>query len=110
MVALGSELQRRGHNVTFFQIPDGKQKVLSAEIDCKLIGESEFPLGWTFQRKNEWGKLRGILIKDLIIGIIMTIRLGKKNFKNKGFINRTKDSHNHILCIGFSQSSKIAKS
>ena len=59
MIALGRELQRRGHNVTFFQIPDGQQKVLSAEIDCQLIGQSEFPLGWTFQRKTEWGKLMG---------------------------------------------------
>ena len=60
MIALGRELQRRGHNVTFFQIPDGQQKVLSAEMDCQLIGQSEFPLGWTLQRKTEWGQLMGL--------------------------------------------------
>ena len=60
MIALGRELQRRGHNVTFFQIPDGQQKVLSAEMNCQLIGQSEFPLGWTCQRKAEWRNLMGI--------------------------------------------------
>ncbi|MDJ0569265.1 MAG: glycosyltransferase [Pleurocapsa sp. MO_192.B19] len=60
MIALGRELQRRGHNVTFFQIPDGQQKVLSAEMNCQLIGQSEFPLGSTFQLKTEWRKLMGI--------------------------------------------------
>ncbi len=60
MLALGRELQRRDHNVTFFAIPDVQQKVFSAAMNCQLIGEFEFPLGWTFQRKKEWGKLMGL--------------------------------------------------
>ncbi len=60
VIALGRELQRRGHRITFFQIPDTQQKVLSAGLDCQLIGASEFPLGWLAQEYAIGGKLKGL--------------------------------------------------
>ncbi|WP_373526102.1 glycosyltransferase [Nostoc sp.] len=60
MIALGCELQKRGHKVTFFQVPDAQQKVLSAGLNCHLIGESEFPIGSMSQRYAELGKLSGL--------------------------------------------------
>ncbi len=60
MLALGRELQRRGHRITFFQVPDSQQKVLSAGLNSQLIGLSEFPLGSMRQRYAELGKLSGL--------------------------------------------------
>ena len=60
MIPLGHELQRRGHKVTCFQIPDGEQKVISAGLNCQVIGQHEFPLGSMEQRYAELGKLSGL--------------------------------------------------
>lgn len=72
MLALGRELQRRGHDVTVFQLPDTQQKVLSAGLNCQLIGQSEFPLGSMRQRAAELGKLSGSA------GVRYTIDFGKR--------------------------------
>ncbi|MDZ8235864.1 MAG: glycosyltransferase [Nostoc sp. ChiQUE01a] len=45
MCALGRELQRRGHRVTLFHIPDVQTKVQKAGLEFHTIGEAEFPLG-----------------------------------------------------------------
>ncbi|HEY9636060.1 MAG TPA: glycosyltransferase [Coleofasciculaceae cyanobacterium] len=60
MLGLGRELKRRGHSVTFFQVPDAEKKVLSAGLNCQLIGQSEFPVGSLPQRYAELGKLSGL--------------------------------------------------
>lgn len=60
MAALGRELKRRGHSVTFFQIPDAQSEILAAGLDCTLIGQSDFPLGWTEERNAERGQLSEI--------------------------------------------------
>jgi zeaxanthin glucosyltransferase len=60
MMALGCELQKRGHHVTFFQVPDAEQKILSAGLDCKLIGRSQYPIGSMPQIYSELGKLSGM--------------------------------------------------
>ena len=60
MLALGRELQRRGHDVTVFQVLDAQKKVLTAGLNCQLIGQSEFPLDSMPQRYAELGKLSGI--------------------------------------------------
>jgi MGT family glycosyltransferase len=60
LIALGRELQSRGHQITFFQIPDTQQKVLAAELDCQMIGQSEFPLGWLAQEYAIGGTLKGL--------------------------------------------------
>jgi zeaxanthin glucosyltransferase len=45
MLPLGQELQRRGHQVTFFGIVDAQAKVLAAGLEFRSIGAAEFPLG-----------------------------------------------------------------
>ena len=45
MAALGRELQQRGHQVTFLQMPDIEAKVRSEGLDFLPIGQSDHPLG-----------------------------------------------------------------
>lgn len=45
MTALGRELQRRGHRVTLFQIPDIESKVKTARLEFQAIGAAFYPPG-----------------------------------------------------------------
>lgn len=59
MLPLGRELQRRGHQVTLFNILDAQAKTMAAGLGFQVIGESEFPSGWTVQWNAKQGKLKG---------------------------------------------------
>jgi MGT family glycosyltransferase len=59
-IALSKELQRRGHQVTFFQVVDARQKVESAGLGFHVIGESEFPLGAMAEFLSHLGNLSGM--------------------------------------------------
>ncbi|GAA6619995.1 glycosyltransferase [Scytonema sp. NUACC26] len=72
MLGLGRELQKRGHNVTIFQLLDTQQKVVSSGLQCHVIGKSEFPIGSMLQRAAMLGKLSGIA------GVRYTIEFGKR--------------------------------
>lgn len=45
MAALGRELVARGHRVTFFQLPDLEQKILSEGLEFRPYGGRDFPPG-----------------------------------------------------------------
>ena len=60
MTTLGHELQRRGHRVTLFGIPDARAKTLAAGLEFWAIGEQEFPLGASVASFAELGKLSGL--------------------------------------------------
>ncbi|KYC40334.1 glycosyl transferase family 1 [Scytonema hofmannii PCC 7110] len=72
MLGLGRELQKRGHDVTVFQLLDTQQKVVSSGLKCHVIGQSEFPIGSMLQRAATLGKLSGIA------GVRYTIEFGKR--------------------------------
>jgi zeaxanthin glucosyltransferase len=59
-IALSRELQRRGHQVTFFQVEDARQRVEAAGLGFQVIGEAEFPLGAMSKFLAHLGTLRGI--------------------------------------------------
>lgn len=59
MTVLGSELKQRGHRVTVLGIEDSRDKVLKAELEFELIGESVFPPGATKELFTELGNLSG---------------------------------------------------
>jgi zeaxanthin glucosyltransferase len=59
ILPLGQELQRRGHQVTLLGILDAQAKTMAAGLGFQVIGESEFPNGWTAQWNATQGKLRG---------------------------------------------------
>lgn len=42
---LGFELQKRGHRVTFFQLADAKERILSAGLEFQAIAQDCFPVG-----------------------------------------------------------------
>jgi zeaxanthin glucosyltransferase len=60
MTTLGYELQRRGHRVTLFGIPDARAKTLAAGLEFCAIGEAEFPAGSSAASFAELGKLSGL--------------------------------------------------
>jgi zeaxanthin glucosyltransferase len=59
MLALGYELQRRGHRVTLFGIHDAQTKTLAAGLGFQAIGESEVPAGATAAAFAQLGNLSG---------------------------------------------------
>lgn len=56
---IGRELQRRGHRITVFNIPDVEPKALAADFNFLVIGESEFSPDKIAQYWEEKGKLKG---------------------------------------------------
>ena len=47
MTALGRKMQARGHEVTFFGLPDAARIIHSAGLDFVPFGEEEYPVGPT---------------------------------------------------------------
>jgi UDP:flavonoid glycosyltransferase YjiC (YdhE family) len=60
MTTLGYELQRRGHRVTLFAVPDAQPKTLAAGLEFWAIGEEEFPAGASAESFTQLGKLSGV--------------------------------------------------
>ncbi|WP_245911823.1 glycosyltransferase, partial [Brunnivagina elsteri] len=60
MCALGRELQRRGHRVTLFHMPDIQTKVQKAGLEFYTIGEAEFPLGSLQPMYKKLGEMSGL--------------------------------------------------
>lgn len=60
MAALGRELQRRGHLITFLQIPDLESKVRSEGLNFWPIGQSAYQSGELAETFAQLGKLSGL--------------------------------------------------
>uniref|UniRef100_A0A8J6ZQI7 Glycosyltransferase n=1 Tax=Desmonostoc muscorum LEGE 12446 TaxID=1828758 RepID=A0A8J6ZQI7_DESMC len=60
MCALGRELQRRGHRVTLFHMPDVQTKVQKAGLEFYTVGEAEFPLGSLEPMYKKLGEMSGL--------------------------------------------------
>jgi zeaxanthin glucosyltransferase len=60
MCALGRELQRRGHQVTIFGVPDIRQKIINSNLNFWQIGEAEFPVGSIENFYQKLGNLSGL--------------------------------------------------
>ncbi len=60
MAALGRELQRRGHRITFVQIPDFEPLVRSQKLNFWPIGQSAYRPGELAQVFAQLGKLSGL--------------------------------------------------
>ncbi len=58
--ALGRELQQRGHQVTFFQMPDIRAKIVAEGLNFCPIGQSDHPLGSLPESIAQLGKLSGL--------------------------------------------------
>ena len=110
MIALGRELQRRGHNVTFFQIPDFYAYTVwfypakEGQIflpHWRIFRECwssvwQAQLSW-YERMycylsmlKQWQGTEFLLIKDLIIGFMTIIQIFKKSVNHKYFGKREK--------------------
>lgn len=60
MAALGRELQKRGHRITFLQIPDVELKVRSEGLNFLAIGNANYRPGELEESLAQIGKLSGI--------------------------------------------------
>lgn len=70
MCALGRELQRRGHGITFFGVPDAQSKVIQSGLDYRIIGEAEFPNGKMEEIYKQLGKMNGVAGVNFTINLI----------------------------------------
>jgi MGT family glycosyltransferase len=59
-VALGRELQCRGHRVIFFQMPDIESKIRDEGLEFLSIGRSDHPLGSLPESIAQLGQLSGL--------------------------------------------------
>lgn len=60
MFALGRELQRRGHRVTFIGVLDAQAATRAAGLEFQAIAESEYPLGAIPKLIAQLGELSGL--------------------------------------------------
>lgn len=60
MCALGRELQRHGHRVTIFHMPDVQPKVQKTRLDFWTIGMAEFPPGKLDSIYRQLGEMSGL--------------------------------------------------
>jgi zeaxanthin glucosyltransferase len=60
MCSIGRELQRRGHRVTLFGVPDVGVKVAKAGLEFREIGATVFPLGRIDQMFQKLGELSNL--------------------------------------------------
>ena len=60
MAAVGSELQKRGHRITFFQVPDIEAAVKRAGLEFHTIGKDLSPLGSIKKLDDKLSTLKGI--------------------------------------------------
>ncbi len=60
MIPLGSELLRRGHQVTVFGFLDAQATTLASGLECQSLAEDEFPLGSNAEEFTQRGKLSGL--------------------------------------------------
>jgi UDP:flavonoid glycosyltransferase YjiC (YdhE family) len=54
MMTLCRELQRRHHQIVFFQLLETEAKVKAAGFECQTIGHERFPLGPFPKNFNAW--------------------------------------------------------
>ncbi len=59
MCTLGRELQRRGHSVILFGVPDLQTKIVQTGIEFCILGEAEFPKGTLATIYQRLGELSG---------------------------------------------------
>ena len=60
MTTLGYELKQRGHRVTLIGVADAQEKAIAAELEFRLMGESDFPPGATTEIFTQLGRLSGL--------------------------------------------------
>lgn len=70
IMALGRELQKRGHRVTCFQILDAEPKVLAEGLNFYPIGQSDAPLGSSAQTLAQLGELSGSVAAQFTSNLI----------------------------------------
>lgn len=67
MANLGHELQKRGHKVTLFGVPDIREKMARSRLDFFEIGANDFQLGSIDSMYTKLGELSGLEGLEFVI-------------------------------------------
>lgn len=70
MLPLGQELQRRGHRVTLFGIPEAEPKAIAAGVAFSPVGAAEFPMGASVEGLSKLGQLQGLAALQYTIHLL----------------------------------------
>ena len=70
LLALARRLQRRGHNVTFFQLADLKSRIEAAGIRHVGIGEDDLPAGSLARALEDLSRLEGTAAFERVIASV----------------------------------------
>jgi len=73
MLPLGQELQRRGHQVTLFGLPECQPKAIAAGIAFSPVGAAEFPVGSGAQVLSKLGQLQGLAALRYTLDVLQQI-------------------------------------
>ena len=70
--SLADELIRRGHQVTFFNLPDFAEPVRSRGLNFEAFGERDYPAGSFAERYRKMSKLEGLAASRASLDILTT--------------------------------------
>lgn len=71
LLALAVQLKKRGHDVTFFQLADLKNRIEAAGIRYVALGEDELPIGSLIRELEDLSKLEGTAAFERVIASVV---------------------------------------
>jgi MGT family glycosyltransferase len=71
LLALAAQLQKRGHDVTFFQLADLKSRIEAAGVRFVAFGEDELPEGSLIRELEDLSKLEGTAAFERVIASVV---------------------------------------
>jgi MGT family glycosyltransferase len=71
MLALARRLQSRGHELTFFHLPDLQQRIEAAGIRYVPVGENDMPAGTLIRELEDLAGLDGAAAFERVIGSVV---------------------------------------
>jgi zeaxanthin glucosyltransferase len=70
LLSLARRLQGRGHDLTFFQLPDLESRIRAADIRYAAYGANEMPVGSLSRELEELSRLEGLAAFGRVITAI----------------------------------------
>lgn len=76
LLSLARKLQDRGHDLTFFQLPDLEERIRGAGINYVAVGPNDMPVGSLARELEELSRLQGLAaFQRVITGLVRECQL-----------------------------------
>ena len=76
LLSLARKLQDRGHDLTFFQVPDLEERIRAAGINYVAVGQNDMPVGSLARELDELSRLQGLAaFQRVITGLVRECQL-----------------------------------